>query len=113
MNVDYKQLGLRIANERKNKKLTQEQLAEKTGLSANYISNIENNYSIPSLETFIKICSALDVTADYILLGTIYSSDNYLVDDIAIKLSKCNDKERRLILRFIDWVLEEKKTNKN
>lgn len=111
MNVDYKQLGFRISIERKNKKLTQEQLAEKIGMSANYVSNIENNYSIPSLETFINICTALEVTPDCLLLGAIIASDYYLKDDIANKINKCNDKERRLVMNFIDWILDERANN--
>lgn len=54
MKIDYKQLGNRIAKERKMNNLTKKQLAEKIGIANNYISNIENNYSIPSLETLIK-----------------------------------------------------------
>lgn len=109
MEIDYKQLGNRISKERKKNNLTQEQLAEKIGMSVNHISNIENDYSIPSLETFIKICLALNSTPDSLLLGTVYSSDNYIKDEIIDKISQCNDKERRLVSNFIDWILEEKK----
>jgi len=49
MNIDYKALGERIAKRRKVLNLTQEDVAEATGLSNNYISNIENNHSIPAL----------------------------------------------------------------
>ncbi len=108
MEIDYKEVGRRIARERKKNSLTQEQLAEKIGMSGNYISNIENRYSIPSLETLVKICSALNVTPDYLLLGSVYSSTAYLADTIAKKIEKCNSRERRLIVRFIDWILEEK-----
>lgn len=108
MKIDYKQLGNNIAKERKKNNWTQEQLSEKIGMSSNYISNIENNYSIPSLETLVKICSALDVTPDYLLLGTIYSSEKYLNDEIVNKISRCNGKQRRFVSKFIDWILEEK-----
>ena len=108
MEIDYREFGRRIAKERKKNNLTQEQLAEKIGMTGNYISNIENNYSIPSLETLIKICIALDVTPDYLLLGTVYSSDNYLEKELAHRIKKCGNKERRLVVRFIDWMLEEK-----
>ncbi len=57
-----KMIGKRIAELRKARGWTQERLAEKMGLSNNYISNIENNCSIPSLESLMKICIALDVT---------------------------------------------------
>ena len=108
MEIDYKLFGQRIAEERKKNNFTQEQLAEKIGMSGNYISNIENNYSIPSLETLIKICTALNVTPDFLLLGAVYSSESYLEGKIAHKIKSCNDKERRLLVRFIDWLIDER-----
>lgn len=45
--------------------------SKKTNLSNNHISNIENGYSVPSIETFAKICNALNITPDYLLLGTL------------------------------------------
>ena len=41
------------------KKLRQEDLAEKTGLTTNYIGMVERGEKIPLLETFIKILNAL------------------------------------------------------
>lgn len=52
MYVDYKKIGVRIAQRRKEIKMKQNTLAEKTNLSNNHISNIENGYSVPSIETF-------------------------------------------------------------
>ena len=56
LDIDYTALGKRIASLRRKRRLTQEQLAEKTELSTNYISHIENSRSIPSLET-LMICT--------------------------------------------------------
>ena len=67
MNIDYQTLSKRISDLRRKKGLTQESLAEKTELSSNYISHIENSRSIPSLETLMKLCSALDITPDEVL----------------------------------------------
>ena len=54
LDIDYAALGKRIASLRRKKRLTQELLAEKTELSTNYISHIENSRSIPSLETLVR-----------------------------------------------------------
>ena len=112
MKIDYKQLGNRVAKERKKNKLTQEQLAEKIGMTNNYISNIENNYSIPSLETLIKICEELNITPDSLLIGTVYSSEKYMADEITNKINKLDDKEKRLVAKYIDWILEERANQK-
>lgn len=106
MNTDYKKLGIRIKAARESKKLTQEQLAEITGLTNNYISNIEHTRSKPSIETLIKICNALEVTPDYILLDSVFVSKEYIIDEIAVKLKRCSKKNIQLISGFITLLLE-------
>ena len=108
MTIDYSAIGKRISLIRKNRGITQEQLAEKAELSNIYISHIENSRSIPSLETLMKLCSALDITPDEVLLGTKQDMENYLQSDIQKKLILCTPKERRMVSRFIDLLLEER-----
>ena len=108
MTIDYSAVGKRISLIRKNRGMTQEQLAEKAELSNIYISHIENSRSIPSLETLMKLCSALDITPDEVLLGTKQDMENYLQSDIPKKLILCTPKERRMVSRFIDLLLEER-----
>lgn len=110
MNIDYEALGKRIANLRKKRRLTQEQMAEKTELSTNYISHIENSHSIPSLETLMKLCEVLNVTPDELLLGTRQDMENYLLSDIQQKILRCSPRQRRLVDRFIDLLLSEPET---
>ena len=108
MTIDYSAVGKRISLIRKNRGMTQEQLAEKAELSNIYISHIENSRSIPSLETLMKLCSALDITPDEVLLGTKQDMENYLQSDIQKKLILCTPKERRMVSRFIYLLLEER-----
>lgn len=89
MDIDYQALGKRISNLRRQKKLTQEELAEKTDLSTNYISHIENSRSIPSLETLMKLCAAMDVTPNELLLGTSQNRTDYLQTEVQQKLTLC------------------------
>ena len=57
----YKSIGKRIKYLRETKGLTQEKLAEKTGLSLDYIGKIEVNINEPGLKSLIKIANALEV----------------------------------------------------
>ena len=57
----YKSLGKRIKTLRENKNLTQEKLAEKTGLSLDFIGKIEVNINHPGLKSLLKISNALDI----------------------------------------------------
>ena len=106
--IDYSLLGERVAALRKKKGLTQSALAEKAEISNNYVSNIENNHSIPSLETLMKICAALDVTPNDLLLGVSTQSAAYSNNDIAHLLTQCSPKEKRYIKGFIKVLLSEK-----
>ena len=51
-------IGKNIRKFREIKKLRQEDLAEKTDLTTNYIGMIERGEKIPSLETFINILNS-------------------------------------------------------
>lgn len=64
-------LGKRIREERIRVGLTQERLAELVGCNESYIGQIERSTKNPSLETVLKIASALKVTIDYLLVDSI------------------------------------------
>ncbi len=55
----YRKLGQRIKFLRENAHLTQEKLAEKCGISLDYLGKIEVNINKPGLKTLIKISNAL------------------------------------------------------
>ncbi len=107
MNIDFKLLGKRIAQRRHELGLKQCTLAEKAGISNNYLSNIENGHSIPSLETFADICIALSITPDYLLLGTL-RTDN-IPQSIINNLKLCNDSYLSLINDIVMCFLKNKK----
>lgn len=57
-------LVYKITQVRKQKNMTQKQLAEKAGLSHNTISRIETFITTPSLPILISLTNALDMTLD-------------------------------------------------
>lgn len=54
-------IGLRIKELRKNKGLSQEELAEKAETSPNYLSRMERGTENPTIDMLIKISRAMDV----------------------------------------------------
>jgi transcriptional regulator with XRE-family HTH domain len=108
LEINYKELGERIAKRRKVLNLTQDNVSEATGLSNNHISNIENNHSIPSIETLLKVCEALETTPDYFLLGIVRHADDSLLSQIDQKIKLCDKKKLKLVDHFITWVIDEK-----
>ncbi len=59
-------LGKRIAFFRKLRNLTQAELAEKVGLSSNFIALIESGRRAPSFETLEKLIEVLNVSVNQI-----------------------------------------------
>lgn len=107
--VRLESIGKNIRKYRLMKKLRQEDLAEKTELSINYVGAIERGEKIPSLETFLVIINALGVSADMILADVI--DNGYLVKDslLAEKLEKLSAEDRAKIYDVIDTMLKHSK----
>ena len=59
--VCYQKLGVRIKYLREKAGLTQEKLAEKSGISLDYLGKIEVNINKPGLKTIIKLANALKI----------------------------------------------------
>lgn len=59
--------GILIKDIRKNKSISQERLAEKTGLDRSFISLIERGKRVPTLTSIRKLAKALDMKASEIL----------------------------------------------
>ena len=64
-----REIGIRINMRRRELRLTQEQLAEAMDVSVQMISNLELGKKAIRPENIVKLCSALSVSADYVLRG--------------------------------------------
>ncbi|MBQ8783611.1 MAG: helix-turn-helix transcriptional regulator [Clostridia bacterium] len=95
MIINYIEIGARIRERRKALKLKQNELAEMAELSNNYLSNIENGHSVPSLEALVRLSTALKTTPDFILLGNIRSNNVAL--NIADNLQLCSEESLEII----------------
>lgn len=60
-------IGTKIQTLRKQRGLSQEQLAEALGVSRQAVSKWEAEQSVPDIDKIILICDYFDVTTDYIL----------------------------------------------
>ncbi len=98
-----KEMGERIYKRRREKKLTQEQVAEKMNVSTQMISNLELGKKAIRPENLIKICAVLDISADYILTGDVFTSK---FDVICQKLSLLEEHELKVIGDIIDICIE-------
>lgn len=103
MELDYSEIGRRIARRRKELGLRQVQVCERAGINDKYLSCIERATSIPSLEVIMKLALALDTTPDEFLTGTIrYESDEWR--DVAELMRGMNTKQLALAKSFLNWL---------
>ena len=108
MQLDYKQIGRNLARRRKELRPKQFEACERAEIKDKYLSCIETARSIPSLEVFLKLCTALETTPDRILLGTVRQTD-YSKDDTALleKFKKLSPNSKRLCLAFMDLLSDD------
>ena len=80
--------------------LTQEEFAEKIGLSLQGLSNIERNRYQPTAETIDKICNAFKISpAELLLVPTETNKD--ILENINTLLSACPTKKLKKIYEMI------------
>lgn len=96
-------MGERIKQRRTELGITQEQLAEQLDISNNHLSTIENGKGNASLPLFCNICSALEVTPDYLLIGLIHKND--VPRNLTDMLQKCSDNELQFLTYLVEYFL--------
>ena len=106
--MNYELLGKRIRQQRKEKKYTLEQLAEKLDVSTTFIGQIERAKGIPSLETLVKIANALEVSTDSLLFGDLNtkSGNNHFIKEVAELTETFTPKEKELLFKNIEIINE-------
>ena len=94
----------RVANH-----LRLEDLAEKVGLSVNYVGALERGEKLPSLETFINIANCLQVTSNELLADEL--TTGYQIKDCLLteKLNGLAVEDRERIYDVIDPLLRHSK----
>ena len=104
MYIDFKLLGKRISQRRRELGIKQNELAEKAEIANNYLSNIETGRSIPSLETFSRLCIGLNATPDSFLLGTVKTDD--VTQSIIDNLKLCDNNSIDLVDDFVQMIVK-------
>ena len=98
-----KEIGERICARRRKLHLTQENLAEEMDVSVQMISNLELGNKAIRPENLIKVCTALNVSADYILTGTQVERD---LSTAMLKFSMLSVRDQRILEELMDSLLE-------
>jgi transcriptional regulator with XRE-family HTH domain len=93
------QMGKRLVARRKQLRLTQEDVAERADVTPQTISTAETGRKALRPENIIKVCTALDISPDYLLLGSISQDD---VSILSQKVAKLTPAQYRHLEDIID-----------
>lgn len=104
--MDKTAFGKKLRQARQNRGYTQHALAEMADIGNVYLGEIERGLKMPSLNIFIKLVEALDVSADYILRDELSSGKEYIYDEITQKLKKLTPKQRKTAANILDAYLQ-------
>ncbi len=102
--MDTTKIGNRIKICRKQKNLTQEDLAEKLDVSSHYIYEIERGTKTMSLSILIKLSEALGISTDYILFGS-HTNDNVCKDHLDLLIENVPAHNRDPLADIIKTIL--------
>ena len=100
-----KEMGKRIMVRRKSLRMTQEELAEELGVSTQMISNLELGKKAIRPENLARVCSVLNLSADFVLTGT---NTKNPVDEVAEKLIQLTAEELQMVSDMIDYMNKKK-----
>lgn len=98
-------LGERIRSRRIKLCLSQEELAEKAGISANTVSRIEGGQMSMGIGTFIKLVQAMDADAND-LLGIAPGLEKKQYQDILRRIIHLRAEEQEIVMRTVETLAE-------
>ena len=93
MDDTLKLVGQRIQEVRKERGLSQTDLAERLNISPSHMSNIETGRTNFGLDIFKRITEVLQVSADYLLRSNVPAVTDIYADEIAEIISGCSPSE--------------------
>ncbi len=104
--MDQIRIGKFIAQCRKNRNLTQMQLAEKLSITDRAVSKWENGKSMPDSSIMLELCELLDITVNDLLCGEVVAMDNYnkeLENSLLEMIKEKESSDKRLLT--LEWVI--------
>ena len=103
--MDFKPVGKNIRKYRKMRKLRLEDLAEKAGLSNNYVGAIERGEKIPSLDAMIDIVNALDISMDMVFCDVLKTGYETKCSLLADRLNRFTPEQQNCALDVLETLI--------
>lgn len=109
MELDYREIGRRIARRRKQLGLKQSVVEERADIGYKYLSSIERGLSIPSTEVVMRLAAALDTTPDEFLVGTARREEDEGWKAVAELLRDMSPGQLETAESFLRWLREQER----
>lgn len=95
-------IAKRISARRMELKLTQERAANLAGLSRPFYACIERGEKGVGADSLLKICTALKISADYLLTGAMQPTERQYMNKL---VSQLNEEQRKSALAIMENLL--------
>lgn len=100
--INFKMIGQRTKNLRREKNYTQENFSELLGISTEHLSRIETGSCRPSLQLIEKICSILETTEENLMFGD--KDRNKSNSELANKIACLSPEKQQAVSIIIDLI---------
>lgn len=98
--MDQIKIGKYIAQKRKEKGLTQAELANTFNISDRAVSKWENGISLPDSSIMIELSKTLGISVNELLLGEdIMENDDKKIDELLVEFKKREEERNKMMLR--------------
>lgn len=101
MSNDTKYMGLKITYFRAVNGFTQEEFAEKTGISVQTLRNYEDGKTMPNIEFIAQLSKILSVSSDSVLNETLEDLKRGKANDLFLDSVHVNESEKQRITKVI------------
>ena len=104
--MDQVKVGKFITQCRKNKNLTQFQLAEKLNITDRAISKWETGKGMPDSSIMLELCNELDITVNELLSGEVIKMENYnrKAEENLLEMAKKEEVQNKKMMMY-EWVI--------
>ena len=99
MDINYNAIGGKIRFWRKDRHMSQEQLAILVEREPGYICRIERSKQTPSLDTLLRICYALNLDINHLLPDSPKSQSYAHFSEMGFIFDGCNSYEKDIIIQ--------------
>ena len=97
--MEQAKVGKFIAECRKNKNMTQAELAEKLNITDRAISKWETGKGMPDSSIMLELCNELDISVNELLSGEMIEMNNYdkRAEENLLNLNKSNEHKSKML----------------